>query len=298
MNIFSFGKGQKSRKYLVRLDEEGRSLRQQTFALFDQGLRPMQVCKQLQIKPKTCLRYWADWKKSPPNLAQRYRFLRKALKNDSGLREQTIESLADYYHISRDEVIRRLQKPHGLKQLLLNKWPALYPDEGIIEVEDRLRAALTLIDIVNTGEESYSDLNDLLNQLLEQKRENRQSAQVDQTDDDNNYRYPEPMGRFQRRPRPRFDPLKMTPEQQEQVKQYLTRKQEKENFKFYSDFVFWVSLFGISEEKVDEVFWQAVEKSYGSEKTAEFREQIKNMKKSIANNQSNHSDKSAGKGTA
>jgi hypothetical protein len=297
MKIFSLIKGKKTRKYPVRYDEFGRSLRKRSFDLFDKGQRPMQVCKQLPIKVKTCLRYWADWKRIPPNLSQRYIFLRKTLKNNTGLKEDILESVAKYYHISRDEVIRRFRLPHGLKRLLLGKWPALWPDEEITEGEYKLRAALTLLDFAKTGDESYQDLNDVLNQLLARKRENRQSTQVDQTDDTDNGRYSEPMDRIQRRPRTRFDPRKIAPEERAVLEQYFTRKKEAEDLQAYNGIVGLMKIFGVSEEQANELLCQAVGQVHGPEKAADLRELIQKIQKPIASKNSDHLEPSTESGT-
>jgi hypothetical protein len=297
MKILSLIKGKKSRKYPVRYNEFGRSLRKRAFELFDNGQRPMQVCKELPIKVRTCLRYWADWKRTPPNLERRYTFLRKALKNNTGLKEDILESVAEYNHISRDEVIRRFRLPHGLKQLLLGKWPALWPDEEITEGEYKLRAALTLLDFAKTGDESYQDLNDVLNHLIARKRETRQPAQIEKTEDSANGRYLDPVGRIQRRPRPRFDLRKIAPEKRAVLEQYFTRKREAEDKQAYNSIVGLMKIFGVSEEQANELLCQAVGQVHGPEKAAELRELIQKIQKPIASKNSDHLEPSAERGT-
>jgi len=281
MNIFPFKKNKKSRG--IR-DENGHSLRQRAFELFDNGLRPMQVCQQILIKRLTCLRYWQDWKKSPPNLSQRYKFLRKVLKNDTGFREEIIEQLADYYKISRDEVIRRFEEPYGSKHLLMGKWPTLWPDDGSSEAEARLRAALTLIDIFETrSQSSYQEINDALNKLLARSRNKKQPELTGEGDREDNSQFQELAGRYSWGFSTHRKLVNLTPEQEAYFEKYFIQKQAEENFKAYNDLISLMGMFGFSKEKADELFWQAVGKSQGPEKTEKFHQQIKDMKDSFKN---------------
>jgi len=67
----------KSRKYPIRRDEEGHSLRQQAFELFTEGNRPAQIFKNNLVPApiNTLFRYFEDWKK------QKHRTSRSILKN-------------------------------------------------------------------------------------------------------------------------------------------------------------------------------------------------------------------------
>lgn len=160
----------------------------------------------------------------------------------------------------------------------------------------KLCSALTLIDIVNTGEDTYQELKDLLNQFSAQKREHKQLSNSNSVQTNNDDDYVEPVRQFQRRFRTRFYPLEITPELEAQMEQYIIRKQQSENFKFYNNTTSIMGLFGIPEEQADEMFWQSVEKSKGLEKTAEIRRQINDMKKSIGDQKNNNqSDLSQGR---
>jgi hypothetical protein len=151
--------------------------------------------------------------------------------------------------------------------------------------------------LAKTGDESYQDLNDVLNQLLARKRENRQSTQVDQTEDTANGRYSDPVGRIQRRPRPRFDLEKIAPEKRAVLEQYFTRKREAEDKQAYNSIVGLMKIFGVSEEQANELLCQAVGQVHGPEKAAELRELIQKIQKPIASKNSDHLEPSAESGT-
>ena len=157
------------RRYLIQRDEHGRTARRRCFEHFDKGLRPSQVAKLETMKFQTVCRYFADWKKMPKNLEDKYRLLKTLRKNNTGFSDNTIEALAEYLKLPEDEIILRLQKPWGLKQILMHKWPYPKQDDGVIsEAEVRLKAAITLINIVESSELTPKEI---LNRLLKMQKE-------------------------------------------------------------------------------------------------------------------------------
>jgi len=113
----------RGRKYPIKRDQFGRSGRRRAFDAFDKGLRPAKVAREKNIKPRTCFRYYQDWKKLPPNLERNYELAKAIRKSGGELHKDIINILADSLGISEEEVNSRLQKPWGLKRLLMGKWP-------------------------------------------------------------------------------------------------------------------------------------------------------------------------------
>ena len=112
----------RGRKYPITRDQFGRTGRRRAFDAFDRGLRPAQVAREADIKPRTAYRYYQDWKKLPENLEMEYRAFRTLRKRGIDITEETIELLAVGLGMSQEEVRRSLQKPWGLKRLLMGKW--------------------------------------------------------------------------------------------------------------------------------------------------------------------------------
>jgi len=150
LNILPIKLKKKSRKYPIKRDEYGTSARQRAFEAFDQGKRPAEVVPMVEVSLRTACRYFADWKKQPKDLELRYRIAKTAVKIDSEFSEQTIKVLATGLGMSEEEVISRLQKPWGLKQLLMGKWPNYRREMVQSEQESRLRAALNLINYIES----------------------------------------------------------------------------------------------------------------------------------------------------
>ena len=112
----------KSRKYPITRDQFGRSGRRRAFDAFDRGLRPSVVAKEEHLKPNTVYRYFQQWKKLPRNYEMEYKAFQTLKKSGIGFSEDTIKTLAVGLGISEEEVRRDLQKPWGLKRLLMGKW--------------------------------------------------------------------------------------------------------------------------------------------------------------------------------
>ena len=138
----------KSRKYPIKLDEYRRSASNRAFDAFDYGLRPAHVAPLVNISLPTACRYFTDWKKLPGNLEVRYRLAKVALKSNRKFSTDTIKLIGNRLGMSEEEVLERLQKPWGLKQLLMGKWPNHNQDREQSEAEARLLAALNLINLL------------------------------------------------------------------------------------------------------------------------------------------------------
>ena len=141
----------RSRKYPIKRDEYGRSARQRAFQAFHDGKRPGEVARMVGVSPRTVYRYYADWKKLPQNIELHYRIIKTARKSNREFSKETIESLSACLEMSEEEVKERLERPWGLKQLLIGKWPNHRQEREQSEAELRLRAALRFIDFVQSG---------------------------------------------------------------------------------------------------------------------------------------------------
>jgi len=141
----------RSRKYPIKRDEHGRAARQRAFEAFDCGKRPGEVVRMVGVSPRTAYRYFADWKKLPQNLKLHYRMMNAVRKSNREFSKETVESLSAYLEMSEEEVKERLEKPWGLKQLLMGKWPNHRQEREQSEAELRLRAALRFINFMESG---------------------------------------------------------------------------------------------------------------------------------------------------
>lgn len=138
----------KSRKYPIKRDDYGKSARRRAFDAFDDGKRPAEVGLMVGISLRTACRYFADWKRQPKNLQIRYRIAKAVLKNDPEFPTEIVKSLATGLGMSEEEVIMRLQRPWGLKQLLVGNWPNYLREERRSQAESRLDAALNIVRFV------------------------------------------------------------------------------------------------------------------------------------------------------
>lgn len=149
--VFRIPRRSKRRRYPIKRDEHGRSARQRAFEAFDHGKRPSEVARLVGVSPRTAYRYFADWKKLPKNLDLRYRMMKTIRKDSQEFSKETVESLSAYLEMSEEEVRERLEKPWGLKHLLMGKWVDLRQEREAGEAEARLQAALALINLIESA---------------------------------------------------------------------------------------------------------------------------------------------------
>jgi len=147
----------KWRKYPIKRDENGRSLREQSFALFEKKFRPSQIYKQrlLPVKLKTLFRYFEDWKKVGDHLS--YRMIRTVIKQNPDVNQQIIEALAKHLRLPVEAVQKRMLEPWGLLQLLRGEPASDRFKKEQHANEARMRAALNIMRLMgkfyNTPEE-------------------------------------------------------------------------------------------------------------------------------------------------
>jgi AcrR family transcriptional regulator len=140
----------RSRKYPIKRDEFGRSARRRAFEAFDRGKRLGEVAQLVGISPQTVYRYFADWKKLRHHLELDYRMMKIVRKSNRDFSQKTVDLLSTYLEMSEEEVIERFEKPWGLKQLMMGKWPNYHQEREQSEAEFRLRAALGLINFIES----------------------------------------------------------------------------------------------------------------------------------------------------
>lgn len=155
----------KWRKYPIKRDEKGRSLRQQAFELFDKGHRPAEICKQRLVTASltTLLRYYEDWKKTGGHASSR--ILQRVRKNNPDFTEQMIKTLSMLLEMPIEEVIKRMQRPWGLQQALRGQWPDYSLRREQRDVEARLMGGLRFIRMAKLFQNSPYELAELLLQI-------------------------------------------------------------------------------------------------------------------------------------
>ena len=155
----------KWRKHPIKRDERKRSLREQSFALFDQKLRPSEIHRKglVAASLKTLFRYYEDWKKKGGHIS--YGFARRVLKENPDFNEELIKGLAKKLKMPVEEVIKRMQKPWGLKQALRGEFPDYGLEREQSDVEARLRGGLRFMRIAERFQHSPEELAEILLQI-------------------------------------------------------------------------------------------------------------------------------------
>jgi GrpB-like predicted nucleotidyltransferase (UPF0157 family) len=111
----------KPRKYPIKRDEEGRSLRERCFEEFKQNKRPTEVAEELKMNEATAYRYFRDWKRLGPNFEQHYSYLKSLFNKTAPDRDKSIQLFARACGIEKEQLETILSRPHGLRRLMTKK---------------------------------------------------------------------------------------------------------------------------------------------------------------------------------
>lgn len=159
----------RSRRYHISKDAFGRSARERAFQPFGDGKRPPEVSRMVGISLRTACHYFADWKKHPEALEARYR-LAAGVKKRPEMWGTLIATVSTALGVSQKEVVARFQKPWGLKQLLMGKWPNYAEERVRREREARLMIALKLITLVEESKLTPEQIAQLVRAFVEKYR--------------------------------------------------------------------------------------------------------------------------------
>jgi hypothetical protein len=122
MKLLKLFQIKRARKYPIKRDSEGLSLRARSFELFEQGKRPSEVAEELKMKEATVFRYFRDWKRLGPNFNKYHDYVRSLFDKKAPDRNKNIELFAGACGISKEEFEAILSRPHGLRRFLTGKF--------------------------------------------------------------------------------------------------------------------------------------------------------------------------------
>ena len=135
------------RKYPIRRDEYGRTVRRRCFDAFDKGNRPAEVARSVGISLKTACTYLYQWNKLPKHSEEKYQQMKDTLKAAPYLRERIIRILSEELDMPPSKVRAQIESPWGIKQLVNGKWRALIDDKYEKERQHRRKAADLIIKL-------------------------------------------------------------------------------------------------------------------------------------------------------
>jgi len=170
----------RNRDHPIKRDENGLSARQRAFNLFSEGYRPAKVCKMLPISLRTACRYFEDFKKLHHRVS--YSAIRKWMKEHPEFSEAVIDMLATSLEMPREEVIDRIQKPWGLLRAMKGEWPDYRLERQRTGLEERLLAALEVIQFADRfGHKEPRLVVETLKELMVDKSEEAPANRDDKT---------------------------------------------------------------------------------------------------------------------
>jgi hypothetical protein len=169
----------KSRRYPIKRDGKGKSLRSRCFELFGQEKRPVEVAEELRMKVPTACRYFRDWKQLGPNFERQHAYFKELLKKTAPHRERTIELCARACGITKEQFETILSQPHGLRRLMTGK----FYFTGQADADHKRYVALELVFLIsdhlikNGGK--FEDVAFAFRRWLRESQESRQEEDAE-----------------------------------------------------------------------------------------------------------------------
>ena len=183
MKLSKLFRTRKSRKYPIRRDEQGQSLRARCFAMFEKGERPSKIAKELKANEATVFRYYRDWKRRSPNFEQQYAFVKSLFSKTSPERDKNLELFSRECGISKEEFEVILSTSHGLRRFLTGKY--YFPVQA--DANHKLSVALELATLISnhllSNGGKFSDVYHALRRLMKQFKNYRGEEDADVEED-------------------------------------------------------------------------------------------------------------------
>ena len=145
--------------------ESNKSIRQTCFDAFDQGERPVAVAKRLGLKERTALTYFQQWRKAGSRLAERYKLMKALKKAAPEMTLEVVVQLGKELGAPPEEVVKRWEKPWGIKKLMLGDWGYRTVEEIRTEAETRLYNAMEFLDLQERLGVSLLELHEALDEI-------------------------------------------------------------------------------------------------------------------------------------
>jgi hypothetical protein len=169
----------KSRKYPIRRDSEGLSLRARCFELFEQGKRPVMVAEELKMKEHSVCRYFRDWKRLGPNFERKYAYVQSLFKKTVLDRDNNVELFAVACGIPKDQLETILSQPHGLRRLMTGKVYFPASAEADYKRHIALKLGLLISDHLTKNGGKLEDVYFALKHYLQENMKYREEEDAD-----------------------------------------------------------------------------------------------------------------------
>lgn len=179
MKLSSLFRVKKSRKYPIKRDAKGLSLRARCFELFDQNKRPAEVAQESKIKEATVCRYFRDWKQRGPDFEWHYTYLKSLFNKSSPERDNNVELFAGVWGFPKEQLELILSQPHGLRRLMTRKIQSPSHAEADLKRHRALSLAVLISDFLTKQGGKYEDVYYALQFYMHQRMRYRGQEEAD-----------------------------------------------------------------------------------------------------------------------
>ena len=213
-------RGKEPRKYPIKRNSSGKSLRERCFRLFDEGMRPVEVARELGMKEATAKRYFQQWKQLGPDFDKHYAFAKGLFERSAPDRERNIELFARAWGITKEGLESVLSQPHGLRRLMSGKLH--FPGQANAKRHIALEVAIVISDHLIKNGGKTEDVLFAFNRLMQERKKYRKEVDAEIEEENQEIAFIrqvlEAADEVEREGREK--PAKLTPEEQQAIMRY------------------------------------------------------------------------------
>ena len=173
----------KSRKYPIKRNGNGLSLRSRCFEFFEQGKRPSVVAEELKMKETTVCRYFREWKRLGPDFKLRYAYVKSLVNTKAPDRDRNIELFARVWGIEKERLETILAQPHGLRRLMTGKFYLPVHADTDHKRQIALELALLISDHLTKHGGKFEDIYFALKRYIQEDMKYREEEELEIEDD-------------------------------------------------------------------------------------------------------------------
>jgi hypothetical protein len=225
----------KSRKYPIKRNEEGLSLRARCFALFEQGKRPAEIAIELKTKEATVFRYYRDWKLQGPKFDTQYAFVKSLFNKTSSERDKNLELFSRACGVSKEQFEAILSTPHGLRRFLTGTLYFPIQADADHKSSVALQLALLFSDHLVKYKANFEDIYLALNRYIKENKRIRKEEDADINEDNELMKMTHAVlaADMENQRKGRVKPDKLTAEERDALIKYGIKSEMKQTEMFY-----------------------------------------------------------------
>jgi hypothetical protein len=160
------------RKYPIKRDEYGKTVRQWCFQMFEDEVPLQEIIESADVPRETVYKYQQQWLKNP-HLETQISYMKDLLDKKNPQREETVELFAILMGVDKETIEAKLLESHGLQRILTGKIVFPASKEAYFKRSMSLSLGMLFADYLIKDDIKFEDFIYALDKWLKVSQENR-----------------------------------------------------------------------------------------------------------------------------